>query len=209
MGFDKMFATLGDRKVIEHSIDAFSLCTAVQEIIVVINPQTSEKLRALLHSHDDEKIIKITNGGDSRRDSVSNGLKELATDCDYVAVHDGARAWITPEQINRVFDAAVQHGAAASAHPVTDTVKRTDPQGIVIESVNRELLWSMETPQIFQTKVLKKAYERIMTSGTEVTDEVSAVEQIGEPVHLITNTAHNVKITIPDDLKLPPPHRHQ
>ncbi|MBT8044331.1 MAG: 2-C-methyl-D-erythritol 4-phosphate cytidylyltransferase, partial [Verrucomicrobiae bacterium] len=141
-------------------------------------------------------------GGDDRHDSVHAGLELLAEGTDFVAVHDGARPLISCEQITRVFEAARQHSAATSARPITETVKRADSEGRVTESVSRESLWLMETPQIFQANLLLDAYGEVQLQGKRVTDEVSAMELIGHPTYLIDNPGPNPKITYPQDISL-------
>ena len=119
-----------------------------------------------------------------------------------MAVHDAARPLVTPEQIQRVFELARLHGAAALAEPVTNTVKRADKNGVVTGGVARENLFAMQTPQIFARELIEKGYASVAANNVGVTDEVSAVEQIGAKVVLLPNEEWNVKITYPRDLLL-------
>lgn len=119
-----------------------------------------------------------------------------------VAVHDGARPLVTPVAIGRCLAAARECGAAALAHRITDTLKRATEQGRVTESVSRDQLWAMETPQVFDLARLRSAYDRVMESGRLVTDEVSAMRESGEEVMLVENDSPNPKITYPADLLL-------
>ncbi len=207
MGFDKMFAELDRRPVLEWTVDAFERCDAVEEIILVAHPERHRQVMRVVEEGGFEKVSHIAKGGDERRDSVANGLRDVHGGIAFTAVHDGARPWITPAQISRVLAAAAEHGAAASAHPIHDTVKRADAEGRVCGSVDREGLWAMETPQIFRTELIRRAYERVLAEGISVTDEVSAVEHLGEPVVLVANDTPNPKVTRPPDLLLPPPVR--
>ena len=201
MGFDKIFAKIGVRSVIEYTINAFLQCDSVNVIIVVINEKNVQRIKDLVPKINSEEKIRICTGGESRRDSVANGLEHVGKESAYVAVHDGARPWIRPTQIEQVFEATLTYGAAVSARPITDTVKRCDPDGSIIESISRKDLWAMETPQIFRTELLKKAYKQAIIDNKKVTDEVSAVELIGESVQVVHDPFKNPKITFPDDLK--------
>jgi 2-C-methyl-D-erythritol 4-phosphate cytidylyltransferase len=126
----------------------------------------------------------------------------LARDARYVAVHDAARPLVTAEQIGRVFEGARVHGAAALAEPVTDTLKRGDQNHFVCGGVDREGLYAMQTPQIFSRDLLVEAYDAVAAKKLLITDEVSAVEQLGAKVLLVPNDEFNLKITYPRDLLL-------
>lgn len=198
MGFDKLLAQLGGKSVLERSIEAFAAHSKVSEIIVVC-PQ--DRFQALGIIHKSEMITRV-DGGTDRHDSVAAGLGKLACPDQYVAVHDAARPLISTSQIDRVLKAATEHNAAASARPVTETVKRADTDGFVTESLCRDDLWLMETPQIFKTGLLTKAYDMVQKSGQRVTDEVSAMQLIDCRTVLVANKEPNLKITYPEDIKL-------
>jgi 2-C-methyl-D-erythritol 4-phosphate cytidylyltransferase len=196
MGFDKLLAPLAGKPVLQHSIQAFVQCEEVTEIIVVC-PQERFKALDLEFSN---KIIHRVDGGTDRHDSVAAGLALLPEGTEYVAVHDGARPLISSDQIARVLLTATQHSGAASARPVTETVKRANAEGRVTESINRDDLWLMETPQIFKANLLADAYRVVQHKGERVTDEVSAMELIGHHTHLVNNPGPNPKITYPEDI---------
>lgn len=197
MGFDKLLAPLVGQPVLEHSIRAFTRCEAITQIIVVCPKDRFEALN-LDFPHPDMHRV---DGGADRHDSVAAGLALLADGTDYVAVHDGARPLISSEQIMRVLLSAKQHNGAASARPVTETVKRANAEGQVTESVSRDNLWLMETPQIFKANLLMEAYRVVQRHGERVTDEVSAMELIGHHTHLVSNPTPNPKITYPEDIE--------
>ena len=192
MGFDKLAADLAGKSVLARTADAFAQCPDIEEIVLVCAPD-----RGTLEL----PVQKIVEGGAERHLSVWNGIHALDVDCEIVAVHDGARPLIRPEQISACIAAARESGAATSARRITDTVKRANSDGVVTESIDREGLWAMETPQIFRLDLLRCAYEKIIAEGGLVTDEVSAVQSLGEPVHLIENPWPNPKITFAEDLK--------
>lgn len=196
MGFDKLMAPLHGKPVLAHSVDAFLRSPYVSEVILV---STQERFNQLAI---DDSRLKLSHGGINRHDSVSLGIKAVSDDAKFIAVHDGARPFISLEQINRTYEAARKYGAAASAARITDTVKRSNTENFAIESICRDNLWAMETPQIFNADLLKKAYLYIEESEILVTDEVSALELIGTPTYLVENHTHNIKITYPQDLAI-------
>jgi 2-C-methyl-D-erythritol 4-phosphate cytidylyltransferase len=200
MGFDKLFAPLAGKPVIAHTIDAFERTECVAEIILVGRDDTLAELRKLLKPQT--KVKKIVPGGAQRQDSVRTGLNNVDPKNQFVGVHDAARPLITPEKITRVFEACRAHGAAALAEPITDTLKRADVDLIVRESVDRDQLYAMQTPQIFARELLLEAYNAVAAKNRSITDEVSAVEQLGRKVVLVPNQDFNFKITYPRDFPL-------
>ena len=202
MGFDKLFALLNDKPVVAHTISAFENADCVGEIVVVGRGDRVGELEELVRQSAFRKVVQVIAGGEQRQDSVRQGLERIGDGAHYVAVHDAARPLITPEQIARVLSAAREHGAAALAEPVTDTLKRADENSLVTGGVSREGLFAMQTPQIFERDLLRAAYQTIQKKSLTVTDEVSAVEQHGGKVVLVSNDDWNVKITYPRDLLL-------
>ncbi|MGI9239741.1 MAG: 2-C-methyl-D-erythritol 4-phosphate cytidylyltransferase [Verrucomicrobiales bacterium] len=200
MGFDKLLAPLGGWPVLKHTIDAFENCPDINEIIVITSDERLKAIERLEQEECYQKLTHIIHGGAERHHSVWNGLKDLNPDSQYVAVHDGARPLITPAQITRCIEAAKTHRAAASAHRISDTVKRADDSHRVSAPVDRDNLWAMETPQVFEVALLVEAYEKVLEAGGMVTDEVSAVEHLGHPIQLVPNPSPNPKITYAEDL---------
>ncbi len=196
MGFDKLLAPLAGKPVLQRSIEAFVQAEEISEIILVCPEERYEKLDLEFTN----KPIHRIDGGADRHDSVAAGLAILPKNTTYVAVHDGARPLITNEQITRVIQSAIEHNAAASARPMTETLKRATPKGVVSESICRDNLWIMETPQTFKADLLQEAYRAVLKTGSRVTDEVSAMELIGHPTHLVSNPSPNPKITFPQDI---------
>ena len=202
MGFDKLLALLGDKPVLAHTIDAFERTASVGEIILVARAERIGEFEALVRQNGFGKVHHIVRGGEQRQDSVRAGLERMSTDADFVAVHDAARPLVVPEQIERVFALAREHGGAALAEPISDTLKRADENCVVTGGVPRENLYAMQTPQIFSRQLLERAYEVVTENKFSITDEVSAVEHLGERVVLLPNEEWNVKITYPRDLLL-------
>lgn len=202
MGFDKLFALLGDQPVVVHTVQAFEHAKCVDEIILVGRDDRLAELRDLIGRAACEKVRHIISGGVHRQDSVQAGLNLLGPATRYVAVHDAARPLITGEQIARVLAGCRIHGASALAEPITDTLKRADAECFVCGSVDRAGLYAMQTPQIFTRDLLIEAYKTVTARELSITDEVSAVEQLGAKVLLVPNDEFNLKITYPRDLEL-------
>jgi len=200
MGFDKLFAVIAGEPVIAHAIRAFERATSLGEIVVVAREQCHDEIRKITSGAGFKKIRAIIQGGERRQDSVRAGLDRIDRNAKYVAVHDAARPLITPEQIERAFEQCRVHGAAALAQPVNDTLKRTDADLMVVGSVDRHQLCAMQTPQIFERKLIDGAYRAVYAENILVTDEVSAVERLGHKIALVLNDDFNFKITYPRDL---------
>jgi 2-C-methyl-D-erythritol 4-phosphate cytidylyltransferase len=202
MGFDKLFATIAGKPVIAHTIDAFEHAGSVSEIIVVAREDRLDEIKTIVHDEDFKKVYSIIPGGKHRQDSVRAGLDHLKAAATYVAVHDAARPLITAEQIERVFEQARIHAAGSLAEPISDTLKRADSGLIVVGSVDRDQVYAMQTPQVFERQLIDDAYRAVYAENASVTDEVSAVERLGRKVILVPNNDLNFKITYPRDLAL-------
>jgi len=200
MGFDKLAAEIAGQSVLSRSLAAFQACAGIDEIVLV--GSTSP-----LSENPPAKLRTTVAGGAERHLSVAAGLDAISPDATHIAVHDGARPLVTPEAITRCIAAADQHGAASLAHRITDTLKRASEAEdnlppTVTDSVCRENLWAMETPQIFAADLLREAYQSILSGDTLVTDEVSAIEASGQPTFLVENPQPNPKVTFPNDIPL-------
>ncbi len=198
-GFDKLAALLDGVPVLRRSVDAF-VAAGCEAVVVVCPPERWEAV-GLASAEYPVPVLRV-DGGAERQDSVAAGLSVLPLAVRWVAVHDGARPLISPEGIRACLEACVRTGAAACAHPVVDTLKRVDAEGKTLpEPVSRECLWGMETPQMFERRLLELAYAEVKSRGLGVTDEVSAMEAIGIATTLV-QVGMNMKITHPGDLEL-------
>jgi 2-C-methyl-D-erythritol 4-phosphate cytidylyltransferase len=202
MGFDKLFAEIVGKPVIAHSLNAFARTESVNEIIVVAQEDRHRDVEQIVRNENLNNVRAIVRGGEHRHDSVRAGLETVSDDAEYIAVHDAARPLVTPHQIEHVFEKCRYFGAASLAEPIRDTVKRADVDLRVAQSVDRHELYAMQTPQIFERKILEQAYQVVSEKMLLVTDEVSAVELIGRKAALVVNDEFNFKITYPRDLSL-------
>ena len=202
MGFDKLFASIAGTPVIAHTIRAFEDAKCIDGIIVVARADRHGEIERVVRQENFRKVRSIIPGGKRRQDSVRAGLDHLDSFTKYIAVHDAARPLVTAEQIERVFQQCVNHGAAALAEPINDTLKRADTDFLVSASVDRHQLYAMQTPQIFERQQIEEAYRAVYAKSISITDEVSAVERLGRKVVLVLNDDFNFKITYPRDLPL-------
>ena len=194
MGFDKLAAQWRGKTILWHSVHAFSSLEEISQVIVVTPPDRFAWLA------DPGPKLNRVNGGRERSDSVAAGLMALRNEISHVAIHDGARPLVSPESIRATFAAAEATKAASLARRVTETLKRATPEGITSESVSRDNLWVMETPQIFSRDLIHKAYQSVSSGDTQITDEVSALQLLNQGTTLVENPSPNPKITIKADL---------
>ena len=202
MGFDKLFATIAGKPVIAHTIRAFEHAGCVGGIIVVARGDRLAEIKKIVRDEKLKKVQSIIPGGKHRQDSVRAGLDHLDAATKYVAVHDAARPLITAEQIELVLEQCRIHAAASLAEPISDTLKYANSEFFVTSPVDRHQLYAMQTPQVFERRLIEDAYRAVYAENASVTDEVSAVERLGRKVVLVPNQDLNFKITYPRDLPL-------
>ena len=195
----KQFIELKGKPIIHHTVAVFESLDLVDEIILCV---PDAEISYMKEKMIDRKKVKVILGGLKRQDSVYNGLKAISKNSDFVVVHDGVRPFITDELIKEVYEAAKTFGAAVAAIPVNDTLKRTDENEFLVENLERENLWRMQTPQIFKTALLLKAIEKAQIDSFYGTDEGSLIHFIGEPVKVVLGSEFNIKITRREDLIL-------
>lgn len=198
MGMDKLAWPLAGIPVLRRTLEAFLAADSIAAVVVVCPPE----LGCLLGGPGFPKPVTRVDGGATRQGSVACGLAVLDPATRFVAVHDGARPLIAPEDIDRCVAAAIQHRAAALARRATETMLRADADDFSAAPVSRENLWCMETPQTFETALLREAYAAVTARGLLVTDEVSAVLASGTRVKFVASRHPNLKITTPADLVL-------
>ena len=200
-GQDKLLLPLGEQPVLARTLRALEACPRISEIVVVTRRENIVPIGQLCRDFGLEKVTKVLRGGASRLESVLLGVREVPTEVKWIAVHDGARPFVTPELVERVLDRAVECGAAAPAVPVKDTVKRAR-DGRVEETLERQTLFAVQTPQIFDADLIRGALQKAQDDHAPVTDDCSAVERMGAAVYLVQGDDCNLKITTPSDLLL-------
>jgi len=196
----KQFLEIQGKPLLHHTLTVFASCKLIDYVVLVM-PRTDvdEVGEDWLKKY--EIVREVVVGGEQRQDSVYNGFNSLEEGTDIVVVHDGVRPFTTPQMITATVEAAQQHGAAITAIPVSDTVKQA-ADGFVKQTVPRDGLWRVQTPQAFQRGLLQQAFKKAKKDSYYGTDEGSLVEYLGERVKIVPGSELNIKITRKEDLVL-------
>ena len=202
-GKKKQFYFLADKPILAHTLNKFETCPLVHSIFLVVGQEDMGYcLKEIVEKYQYRKISQILPGGKRRQESVKNGIEALARDADIVVIHDGVRPFVTREMIEESIHSAQRFGAVVMAMPVKDTIKMAHTDGTVLQTLDRESLWQVQTPQTFQAHVIKEAYQKATEDGFVGTDDASLVERLGIKVHILPGSYTNIKITTPEDLIL-------
>ena len=198
----KQFLELASIPIIIHTLRRFEQCEVIQEIIVVLPAQESAEFLSLADKYGLRKLAKVVPGGITRAESVLRGLRAVReATAEIVAVHDGVRPFVTPEEITRTVEAARANEAAILVAPVTDTIKEVESEHVA-RTLNRGQVRRALTPQCFRYSVLRRAYEQADVLDPELTDDSLLVERLGTRVAIVEGNPRNIKITQPQDLAI-------
>lgn len=200
-GVDKAFLSLVDRPVVAWSLQAFERCADVDRIILVVRKDQIVASKAVAKMFGISKLQAVVAGGAKRQDSVLAALQVCEPDTRTLVIHDGARPCVTPEMVSSLVALARRTPAATVGRPVIDTLKNCPKGTTVAETVSREKIWAVQTPQAFQYSVIKKAYSSL-PAKSEVTDDCQVVELSGVQVKILRVDEPNFKLTTPSDLQL-------
>jgi 2-C-methyl-D-erythritol 4-phosphate cytidylyltransferase len=201
-GVNKLLQPLDGVPVLVRTLTALERARRVDEIIVAAREEDLLEISRLCREYGISKCVRVVRGGETRVHSALQAALAASPDMELLAVQDGARPLATPELIDQVIAAAVRCGAAAPAVAVKDTVKAVREDGGVTETLDRERLRAVQTPQVFDAGLLKAALQSALERGSPVTDDASAVEAVGKVVFLVEGDEENLKITTPMDLIL-------
>ncbi len=200
----KQYLPLHGQSVLEHALDTLFACNRIDGIVLALSPE-DHHWQDLEARYADRNLIRVE-GGAERCHSVLNALARLADqadDTDWVLVHDAARPCLRLDDVNALMDALVPGSdGGLLGVPVSDTMKRTRPDGAITETVNRDRLWHAQTPQMFRLGQLRTALEQALAQDLMVTDEAAAMELAGYHPRVVRGHADNIKITMPEDLAL-------
>lgn len=194
----KQLAEVADRPVVAWAVAAFEACPGIDGIVVVAHP---DRLQSYAEAVASPKVVAVVAGGATRQESAAAGLAEVPADAVFVAVHDGARPLVTPAVIAealRVLEEDESSDGVVVGHPVFDTLKRVEGDA-VRATVDRDGLWVAQTPQVFRTAALRKAYRTAEADGFLGTDDASLVERVGGRVRMVTGPRENIKVTVAED----------
>lgn len=200
----KQYLELKGKPILYYPLHTFEKSELIDEVILVVGEGQKEYCeREIVTKYDFRKIKGIVAGGKERYHSVWNGLQEVTGE-GYVFIHDGARPFVNEEILKRAYEEVVSHKACVVGMPVKDTIKIADVEGFAETTPNRDLLWMIQTPQVFEINLIKRAYSLLMEEKQiQVTDDAMVVEQmLHEKVKLVEGSYENIKITTPEDLEI-------
>lgn len=197
---NKQFIKLDGKEIIAYTIEKFYKSEDIDDIVIVIK-ENEEKyfIENIINKYGFDNI-KLAYGGKERQDSVYNGIKKLNRNCEIVLIHDGARPFVNEDIIKNSIKETKENNAVVVGVPVKDTIKVVDSDGNIVDTPNRSLLWSVQTPQSFKYEIITKAYEYAYSNDYYGTDDAMLVEHIGYNVKMIEGSYDNIKITTEEDL---------
>ncbi len=199
----KQYLSVAGASLLEHTLQALLACPDIRGLVVVLDP--SDRRADSVASLADPRIMR-TAGGAERADSVLAGLErlaEVARDDDWVLVHDAARPCLPVGVAKTLIDTVLRTNTGAIlAQRMTDTVKQVDDEQRITATVDRSALWRAQTPQMFRLRDLREALRGAIANDVLVTDEAMVMEMAGFPVRVVEGPSSNIKVTVPEDLKL-------
>lgn len=198
----KQYLELNGQPIATYSMRTFAAMPSVGEIVVVCEPDWRDVFETCYATLSRKPPLKFALPGAERQDSVFNGLQQVSEGAELVAVHDSARPLITASDALACFVDGARVGAAVLGVPVKPTIKEVDAKMNVVKTLKRAVLWEVQTPQVIRPQLLKRGFEIVARDGLEVTDDVSIVEAIGEPVIITPGSYTNIKVTTPDDMSV-------
>lgn len=202
MGVDKLLLEFGGVPVVVRSIRALEQVEEIGEVVVVTREERLAQYRQLKETFALKKVTRIVAGGETRQQSVLEGVRAADPSAEYVAIHDGARPFVSPEEITRVLADAERFGAATLGVPVKDTIKVVSPDGMITATPDRSSLYLTQTPQVFRREVYLQGIEAARRSGLDFTDDCQLVEYAGHRVYMTCGSYRNIKLTTEDDLAI-------
>lgn len=199
-GPDKLFLELAGRPVVAHTWGRFDAAACIGEVVLVVRDGLQEAFRSLAKRCGFQKPYRLAVGGEHRQDSVWNGLRAVAVESEIAVIQDGARPCTSHELIEDTIRAALEDGAAVAAQPVTDTIKESADGRYATGHLDRQHLWSVQTPQTFRIDVIRRAIAEARRQGTKLTDDTASCELVGQSVRLVESRLPNPKVTTTADL---------
>lgn len=198
----KQLIALRGEPVIAHTLRAFQAAESIDEIVIVARSEDILSISEVVRGIGASKVTQITEGGETRQQSVGKGLSAITEDSAYIAIHDGARPLIRPELIDQAVEEAMKNGAAAVGVSVKDTLKHISADGFVSVTVDRESLVQIQTPQIFERKTYEEGLALAENEKACYTDDCQLYERLGKKIKLVEGDYENIKITTPADLTI-------
>jgi len=201
MGINKQYLEICGKPVLARTLQVFEECRIINEVVLVVNENEILYCKQnIIEEFGFEKVKILVAGGLERQASVYNGLIEIDKRCDIVLIHDGARPFVNEKSITDSIYAAYEFGASCAAVPVKDTVKRSDKDDFVVETLDRNALWLIQTPQTFRYGLIMNAHRKALEDGFIGTDDAALVERLGHKPKLVMGGYDNIKITTREDI---------
>lgn len=198
----KQYMLLGGMPVLSRTLRIFETASNIGRIVLVVPKDDIDYARtSIVEKYGISKVRHIVAGGRQRQDSVKNGLDVVSDEYEIVLIHDGVRPFVSKELINLSVRKAFEEDAVTLGVPVKDTVKSVDGDGLITKTFKRNTLWLIQTPQVFKSEIVKKAYQKACEDNFYGTDDASLVEHINVSVKMIAGSYNNIKITTPEDLE--------
>jgi 2-C-methyl-D-erythritol 4-phosphate cytidylyltransferase len=198
----KQFYKLNGKEILIHTLNRFNSIKRIKSIFVSTRKEYVNKISLLVKKHRLSKVENVVVGGKHRQDSVYNALKGLkCKPDDVIIVHDAVRPFVSANLIDRMMNESVNYDCVIPGLPITNTIKKTNNKGIVVNTIPRENLWSIQTPQFFKYNKLMKAFEFAKANNLIGTDEAALMEYAGYKVKVVEGEKTNVKITTRKDVK--------
>ena len=200
----KGFLPIAGRPLVLRTLDRFYSARSIEKVILVVAGKELRQSQTLIQNDPNlgHRPWVLQTGGATRQESVRRGLEKLDSDCEIVAIHDGARPFVSSLLIDRCVDEAYRAGAVVVGVPVRDTIKAVSEEHWVQGTPARNSLWEIQTPQVFRKEVIMEAHDWGLRQAVEATDDAMLVEGIGKPVFLLEGERTNIKITVPEDILL-------
>ncbi len=198
----KQFTDIDGRAVFLRTIELFADRDDVFQMVMAIPAEDEELFRIKWGDSIGFHGVKVIIGDAERYETVGKLLAEVKDDANLIALHDAVRPCVTKPQIDAVFKAAAETGAAILAHRLVGTIKKASPDGAIAETIDRTQLWEAQTPQVFKPDIIRKAYENRAKIDADITDDAQLVEALGTSVKLVENTGSNIKVTTGEDIAI-------
>ncbi len=199
----KQYLPLEGKPILAHTLINLSKIPAVDSITLVVSEDRIDWCKKkIIDKFNIKKVEKIIAGGETRGESVVNGLQSLDKKTQIVAIHDGVRPFITASVFNNIIKHIGKFGAVICAIPVRDTLKNVNEKNEVKSTQDRKGLWLVQTPQVFRYSLIMQAYKKASEEGFQTTDDAGVVEKLPHTVKIVEGSSFNVKITTPEDLIL-------
>ena len=205
----KQFLHIHDKPLLYYALKAFE-DSFIDSVVLVASEEDKEYCqKEIVEKYHFHKVKKIVSGGKERYHSVANGVM-AAEECDYLFIHDGARPFLTQDMLTRLFEEVKKSNACVAGMPVKDTIKIANVDGYIESTPKRDLVWMIQTPQVFSYELIFKAYaillkeeKALIENGISITDDAMVVETLlGEKVKLVEGSYKNIKITTPEDISV-------